>query len=138
MSMRVVAAISIHDGRVLCCRRNLENTNGGLWEFPGGKVERNETDHDALVREINEELSQQICVGAFFSDSHLNLEMSSLELKAYFVNGISRYVVPGDSHSEVKWVPVDELETLNWAPADIPIVNRLTTELRIRGKNNVF
>lgn len=135
--MRVVAAISIQDGRVLCCRRNVEKINGGLWEFPGGKVERDETDHEALVREINEELSQQISVDAYFSDSYLNLEMSTLELKAYFVNGISQHVVPGDSHTEVRWVPLAELESLNWAPADIPIVNRLTTELSIRGKKNV-
>lgn len=135
--MQVVAAISIRGGLVLCCRRLFGISHGGLWEFPGGKIEPNESDHGALIREIAEELSQQITVNELFLVSNFVSGDTNIELRAYFVTGISKSVLPGNSHIEVKWLPVSELDTLSWAPADIPIVNRLTTELSTRGKNNV-
>lgn len=123
--MRVVAAISVENRSVLCCRRSKAKIHEGLWEFPGGKVELGESDELALIREIFEELSQTVTVQDFFYSSRTSLESTTLELHTYFVRGIAISVSSGDSHSEVRWVPFEELRTLTWAPADIPIVEQL-------------
>lgn len=127
--MRVVAAISVAEELILCCRRSFTKQHGGLWEFPGGKVEHGESDELALVREISEELSEEVQVKECFFTSYTRLGTITLELHAYFVSGISSSVTSGDSHSEVKWVPLSELRTLTWAPADIPIVEQLINTL---------
>lgn len=61
-TIHVVAAVIVREGRVLVCRRNRDRADGGLWEFPGGKVEPGERAVEALVREIHEELGVQIRV----------------------------------------------------------------------------
>lgn len=126
--MRVVAAISIVDQQVLCCRRSFGKSHGGLWEFPGGKIEPDETDQQALIREIDEELSQEITVLDLFDKTEIQTESTQLELSAYLVDGISTSVTKGNSHSEIRWLRVEELNMLNWAPADIPIVEKLIKE----------
>ena len=58
----VAAVIENDDGNVLIARRNLKKVQGGLWEFPGGKIEPNETKEEAIIREIKEELTIDIKV----------------------------------------------------------------------------
>ena len=67
--IEVVAAMTTCDGRFMICRRPAGKANAGLWEFPGGKLEPNETPQAALRREIREELGMEICVGALLADA---------------------------------------------------------------------
>jgi 8-oxo-dGTP diphosphatase len=104
----------MRDGRVLAARRSRPAALSGGWEFPGGKVERAESDPDALVRECAEELSVRVAVGERLgaaSDGRIELVL----LAATLLEGEP---AAGADHDEVRWVRVSELDALAWLPID--------------------
>ena len=122
----VTAAIIERDGRYLLARRAPGQNLAGYWDFPGGKVEANETFEDCLARELMEELSLEARVLDHFCDSVYHYDKGSINLIAYRVQilgGQMRLSV----HDEVDWFEPQEILTLNLAPADIPIAKRLVT-----------
>lgn len=123
--IHVVAAV-IHNpqGEILCARRSEMMTLPGFWEFPGGKVEQDETPPRALVREIREELRCEIVVGFFIEDTIYHYEEFTIRLETYFAT-IQSGTMTALEHSELKWVPWQELRSLQWAPADLPAVERV-------------
>ena len=106
----VAAAVIERDGKVLIARRKAPFM-GYSWEFPGGKLEDNETLEDCLKREIREELAIEIEVGPLISlNKHVLNCQSAIALYAYRVKYISGNIEPKD-HEEIKWVlPEDLLE----------------------------
>ena len=118
----VCGVISDDMGRILACRRSLGRHLGGLWEFPGGKVDAGETHGEALRRELVEELGVVVSVGEKLGDP---VEWTdgdvSIRLNAY-----SCLVLEGEpcafEHDEIRWYDVHELAELEWAEADIPIL----------------
>lgn len=123
--VRVVGAVIYNEQKqILCALRAPEMSNGGLWEFPGGKIEEGEQPEESLVREIQEELGCTIAVGDQVADIHHEYEKVIVNLLTY-----KAYIVEGQpypfEHAQLKWVPLQELSSLNWAPADIPTVERL-------------
>ena len=122
----VVAAVVFEDEKILCVQR-AENSREYIslkWEFPGGKVEEGEQFEEALVREIREELSVDIEISEFFmtvehtySDFHLVMHVYRCHL--------TKGEVILNEHADLKWLKVEELDQLDWAEADIPIVKRL-------------
>ncbi|QTD39471.1 (deoxy)nucleoside triphosphate pyrophosphohydrolase [Sporosarcina sp. Te-1] len=123
--LHVVGAI-IHkeQGEILCARRSSKMTLPGFWEFPGGKVERGETPQEALVREIQEELGCYIRVGSFVDDTLYSYETLTIRLETYFAE-IEAGTAVATEHSELRWVLWNELQSLEWAPADIPAVEKV-------------
>ncbi|MCG3088367.1 (deoxy)nucleoside triphosphate pyrophosphohydrolase [Sporosarcina cyprini] len=123
--IHVVAAI-IHNtqGEILCARRSPHMPLSGYWEFPGGKVEEGESPQDALIREIQEELACTIEVGSFVEDTIHSYETFSIRLETYFAQ-IQEGTPSAKEHSELRWVPWQELRSLDWAPADLPAVERV-------------
>lgn len=128
-TIKVVAAIIENENtEILCALRSKEMSMPKLWEFPGGKVEENESIDDAIVREIKEELN---CHIEFISEFHENTH----EYEKVIVNLISVKckLIKGqpiaNEHAKLLWMPIEYLETLNWAPADIPTVKKLYTEM---------
>lgn len=128
-TIKVVAAIIENENaEILCALRSKEMSMPKLWEFPGGKVEENESIDDAIVREIKEELN---CHIEFISEFHENTH----EYEKVIVNLISVKckLIKGqpiaNEHAKLLWMPIEYLETLNWAPADIPAVKKLYTEM---------
>jgi 8-oxo-dGTP diphosphatase len=123
----VVAAAIIRNGRVLAARRALPAEVAGLWEFPGGKVEANESEADALVREIREELGVEIAVGAQLARSVID-ETSVLHVFA-------AELLTGDEearfdHDEVRWFTPEELVSVAWIDADRKLVPAVVNALR--------
>src|SRR5690348_5692483 len=115
----VVAAAIIRNGRVLAARRALPADVAGLWEFPGGKVEANESEADALVREIREELGVEIAVGAQLARSVID-DTSVLHL-------FTAELLTGDEearfdHDEIRWFTPEELVSVAWIDADRKLV----------------
>lgn len=123
--VRVVGAIIERDGTVFAARRNPERSAGGLWEFPGGKVEADETPEQALSRELREELGIDAAIGRFLDRSVSEVDGARIELSCY--EAVLRGPEPSVStdHDALMWIALDQLGELNWAPGDVPIIDRL-------------
>lgn len=120
----VTAAIIKKENKILIAKRK-RAFMGSPWEFPGGKVEENETLQKCLKRELYEEFGIEVEVGTFVC-SHkqvLNCQ-SSIHLYAYEVTHISGKFQLRD-HEEIQWVTVDELERYNFPDTDRSIVKFL-------------
>ncbi|MFC7686258.1 8-oxo-dGTP diphosphatase MutT [Ureibacillus sp. GCM10028918] len=126
--VHVVGAIIENDqDEIFCAKRSSEMTLPNYWEFPGGKVESGETPEGALAREIQEEFNCTISVGEKVEDTTYEYETFIVRLETYkskLVNGQPIAI----EHAETKWVKRDELTQLDFAPADIPAVERLIKE----------
>ncbi|SEN19400.1 8-oxo-dGTP diphosphatase [Mesobacillus persicus] len=127
--VKVVAAIIENDqNEILCALRSPEMSMGNQWEFPGGKVEANEDPYSALVREISEELGCTIEPSYEIFNDHTHeydsFVINLLSIKAKITNGkpIAR------EHSKLVWLQRENLESLKWAPADLPAVKQLMDE----------
>lgn len=123
--VRVVAAVIEQDGQFLLSRRKEDGARAGLWEFPGGKIEPGESEGEALVRELREELDVEATVGAFVERLGHQYPELFVELILY------RCTVPSDavpralSAAEVAWVPRARLGSLPFCEADLPVLARL-------------
>ncbi|MEC1528799.1 (deoxy)nucleoside triphosphate pyrophosphohydrolase [Bacillus spizizenii] len=124
-TIKVAAAVIQNDkDMILCALRSPTMSLANLWEFPGGKLEEGENAREALVREIHEELGCKIEAGEIITDIYHEYEKVIVNLIS-----IQAKIVEGEpvakEHAELRWVPVSELESLEWAPADLPTVNAL-------------
>lgn len=121
----VVCAIIINGkDEVFCCRRGPGRSLEGKWEFPGGKIEEGELGHEALKREINEELNSVIKVGLYRGTfEHIYPEMGGkmISMKAYDCELVSGNHELSE-HTDSKWLKLRELDTVEWVEADRPIV----------------
>ena len=97
----------------------------GKWEFPGGKVEPGEDDRTALARELMEELAIAVSVGECMGENVHTEARGPFCLVAYRVEILSGEPVLTD-HDAIRWLHAEELNTLDWAPADLPFVEALT------------
>ncbi|MFA5265675.1 MAG: (deoxy)nucleoside triphosphate pyrophosphohydrolase [Opitutaceae bacterium] len=122
----VVAAVVCRGDLYLAAQRPAHKHLGLRWEFPGGKVEAGETPEAALIREIREELGCEIIVGQNLPKSVHAYGAFSIEMIPFLA-----FLKPGTSephpheHIAVKWLTLNELQTLDLAAADLPIVNWL-------------
>lgn len=123
--IQVVAAV-IHNEKneILCALRSPLMTLPNLWEFPGGKIEEGESHEAALIREIQEELDIHIKVGENVEDTYYEYEQFTIQLTSYFATINAGSVNPTE-HAELRWVKNDKLLELEWAPADIPAVEKV-------------
>jgi len=122
----VAAVIRDAEGRVLLTRRPDESHMGGLWEFPGGKVDDDEGPAEALVRELHEELGVAADVEhpiTFAVHEERGLRILLLFFAARILNGQPT----GAEGQAVAWVPVAELASFPTPPADAELIRRLTT-----------
>lgn len=122
-TLNVVAAIIHKDDKILATKRGYgEFIN--QWEFPGGKIEENETKEEALIREIKEELNVEIEITNFALD--LEYQYPTFYLKMSCFDCIIKSGTPKLlEHNDARWLSKDELDDVNWIPADIAAVNYL-------------
>lgn len=122
--INVVAAAIEKDGLIFCAQRPEGKSLAGFWEFPGGKLEEGETPEEALIREIKEEFDSEIEIISYLNEASYEYDFGIVTMKTYLSKLIS-----GDlellEHQDSKWLPVDRLKELNWAPVDIPAVECL-------------
>lgn len=122
----VIGAALINDkDEVLVARRNNDRILGDLWEFPGGKIEPGESPQEALKRELEEEFSDEIKVGSPVAQTvDYEYKYGIVHLTVFYAKFLTRNF-DLIAHSQVKWLNVNNLDTLNWAPADQPVVEEL-------------
>lgn len=115
----VVAALIENDNRILIAKRLTGDENVyGKWEFPGGKVEKNESEKAAIEREIKEEFELVVHAKEYICNSIFKYPNKTVDLKLYRCEYVSGEFNLHD-HSEYKWVKSSELLNYDLAPADI-------------------
>ncbi|WP_425801634.1 (deoxy)nucleoside triphosphate pyrophosphohydrolase [Desulfitobacterium sp. Sab5] len=126
--LEVVALLLIQGEKVLVAQRPKKDRLAYKWEFPGGKIEKGESPEDALIREIQEELGVSIRVLSHFKTiEHLEPPVP-LRLYAYFAQLQGGNPVPQEQQN-IQWIPFNELLSLDFAPADIPLAQYLVSYL---------
>ena len=119
-TIEVVAAIIEKDGKIFATQRGYGDFKDG-WEFPGGKIEPGETTKQALVREIKEELEADIKVGELVATVEYDYPQFHLTMHCYMCELLSDNLVLTE-HEAAKWLSKDQLDEVDWLPADIEVV----------------
>ena len=118
--IKVVAAIIKQEDKILIARRKKGKHLEFKWEYPGGKLENNEEENDALKRELKEEFSIEATIGRYLTESFYEYGSVNINLKAYLVESFS-----GDfrliDHDKIEWIKIEEIKKYEFAPADIQI-----------------
>ena len=123
-SINVVAAVIMKNDLFLIANRSFEDNSQGIWEFPGGKVEENETFTSALIREIREELSLNIKVGNMIATIDLNKTDKNIYVHYYYAIILSGQISL-NVHSEFKWVSHPQLKNFTYIDGDRHILHYL-------------
>lgn len=122
MPIRVLAAVVEQDGKFLICQRPAHKRHGGLWEFPGGKMEPGESEFEAAVRELDEELGVSV---VSVGKRHLAVNDPGSEFVIEFFPVTIRGDAEAREHTEVRWLTLDALHSLDLAPSDRRFVESL-------------
>lgn len=127
--IEVVAGVIEHDGKILCMERAQGKYDyvSFKWEFPGGKIEVGETKEEALKRELREEMEMDVEITGHFLDVYHEYSDFSMNMYSFRCKAKSKEFKM-NVHNDFKWLEVGELMTLDWAPADIPIVEKIVKE----------
>lgn len=125
-SIEVVAAIIVHQKKILCVQRGLNKYEyiSMKYEFPGGKIENGETKEDALKREISEELKMQIDIQEEFITVTHHYPDFILTMHS-FICSCDSPTLTLTEHISYQWLNTNEIKNLDWAAADIPIMKKL-------------
>lgn len=124
MIKEVVAGLIFDKDKFLVARRPITKSRGGLFEFVGGKVESGESHKDALCREFMEELNLEIKVGELFMKvrhTYTDIDIYLYLYMAEIVGGELKLM----EHSEIKWITKDEIDDLEFCPADKDILAKI-------------
>lgn len=128
--IRVCAALVVDDlsnpKRILACQKDYPPSESGLWEFPGGKMEPDEDAAATLARELAEELCVDVVIGAEFRNPEQDTWPISpqISMRTWFVTATSEPVL-GPDHRALRWLTIDELDSVEWLPADRPVARQL-------------
>lgn len=126
--VKVTAAILEKDGKIIIAQRKNSDHLSGKWEFPGGKIEPGETPQECLARELKEEFDIEATIGAHIGSNVHHYDHISIELSAYRASWVSGAISMND-HEAYRWITVDQLGKFDFAPADIPFVDMLRSDI---------
>ena len=118
--LKVVAAVISQEDKILIARRKKGKHLELKWEYPGGKLENDEKEDDALKRELKEEFSIEASIGKYLTESFYEYDSININLKAYLVDSFSGDFKLAD-HDKIEWIKIEDIKKYDFAPADIPI-----------------
>ena len=118
--IEVVAGVIYKEDKFLIAQRNLKKAQGGLWEFPGGKVEKNETHEEALKREIKEEFNADIRVDKYIGENVHHYPEKDIKLVFYKATLLSEKI---DLlvHEDYRWITKEDKDNFEFAGADVKV-----------------
>lgn len=119
--MDVSAAVIIKNSKVFVAQRK----NNGLWEFPGGKREENETLEESLKRELKEELNIEAEIKDFVEKSSIIKNGTKIDIYAYLTDVADFENMKLNDHDRFIWSEISELENINFSKGDIPIAEKI-------------
>ncbi len=122
-TVKVVAAVIIHNNHIFVTQRGYGEFKDG-WEFPGGKIEPGETPQETLAREIKEELDTEIEVGDYLETVEYDYPSFHLSMDCFFCTIKSGELVLKE-HEAAKWLPAENLDSVDWLPADRGLIGRI-------------
>ena len=126
--IKVVAGLILQNNKLLICQRPNCKEHPLKWEFPGGKIKNNETNEEALIREINEELSIYILnheelISYIFDYKDLKKQVF---IYFYLVNNFSGKVL-NNFHKELKWIEIKDIREYDFLEGDLKIIDYIST-----------
>ena len=121
--INVTCAIVIKETKVLVTQRSSTMKLPLKWEFPGGKIEANESSEQCIHRELKEELNIEIQILKSQDPVPYTYEHFTINLIPFIARYLSGKVVLTE-HKEYRWLEKEELKSLDWAPADIPVLEK--------------
>lgn len=119
-TIRVVAAIILDGNRIFATQRGYGEFKDG-WEFPGGKIEEGESPEKAIAREIKEELDADIIVGDLLTTVEYDYPKFHLSMDCFWAELTPSSDMKLLEHEAAKWLTIDEIDTVDWLPADIEV-----------------
>ena len=122
-TIKVVAAVIKRNNKIFVTQRGYGEFKDG-WEFPGGKVEKGETKEEALIREIKEELDTVIKVDSYLDTIEYDYPDFHLSMDCFVCSIVEGHLVLKE-HEDSKWIKKEEIDTLNWLPADLVIIDKV-------------
>ena len=125
--INVVCAVIVNKGRIFACQRGYGEWKD-WWEFPGGKMEAGEIPEEALRREIWEELETRIVVENLVETVEWDYPQFHLSMHCYLCHVESGHLELKE-HEAAKWLNKDELENVNWLPADLKVIEKVRCEI---------
>lgn len=134
MVIEVTCAIIEQAGKVLAVQRGENSSLAFKWEFPGGKVEEEETHWQCLLREIREELNVEIDIWEKLPYSDHEQEERTIRLIPFICSLRAGETIELIEHNDSKWLALDKLDSLDWAPADLKVIENY---LKLKGEESV-
>ena len=127
-NIEVVAGLIFQNNKLLICQRPKFKDHPLKWEFPGGKIKKNETSEDALIREINEELS----INIFNYNELISYSFNYSDLgKAIFINFylIKNFTgkILNNFHNQLKWIEIKDIREYDFLEGDIKIIDYISS-----------
>ena len=126
--IKVVAGLILQNNKLLICQRPNFKDHPLKWEFPGGKIKNDETNEEALIREINEELSIKIINYEELISYNFNYKDLNKKVFIYFylVNNFSGKVL-NNFHKELKWIEIKDIREYDFLEGDLKIIDHISS-----------
>lgn len=128
-TIKVVAAVIRDENKIFATARGYGEFKG-QWEFPGGKVEKDETPQQALIREIKEELDTEIEVGELIDTIEFDYPTFHLSMDCFWAKVVTGQLVLKEAEA-AKWLTKENMDSVQWLPADITLIEKIKAEIGI-------